>query len=211
MTEDQQPAYDIADEYIIHDLETLKVLADSLRLQIIQAIGNLTPRTVKQVAKALDTPPHKLYYHVNMLEEHGIIQVVETRVVSGIIEKLYLTTAHRFMPAPELLTVESETNIEHLTMMIDSVWASTRQDFIRSARANIADLGTMNDDDATTALLAGHMMLTHDKAVEFHQRLQALFEEYSYKKMQAQIDMQQARPYQFLYTFFPLANGEDSD
>ena len=51
--------------------------------------------TVKQIAADLKTPIKKLYYHVNLLEEHGLIRITSTRVVSGIIEKQYRVTAYR--------------------------------------------------------------------------------------------------------------------
>ena len=33
--------------------------------------------------------PNRLYYHVNLLEEHGLIRVTDTRLVSGIVERTY--------------------------------------------------------------------------------------------------------------------------
>src|SRR3712207_1417060 len=85
---------DPKDIYFISDLETLKVVSDPLRLRILECFRGV-PATVKDVAAALDMPPTRLYYHVNQLEERGLIHVVETRVVSGIIEKHYQTTAYR--------------------------------------------------------------------------------------------------------------------
>ena len=34
------------------------------------------PTTVKAIAADLNMPPSKLYYHVNMMEKHGLIRVV---------------------------------------------------------------------------------------------------------------------------------------
>lgn len=56
-------------EMIITDLETLKVLADPLRLSIIEYLSR--PGTVKKIAEKLDKPPTKLYYHFNLLENMG--------------------------------------------------------------------------------------------------------------------------------------------
>ena len=77
----------------ITDLETLKVISDPLRLNIIQVIKDINISgalcSVKQVSERLDIPPAKLYYHVKLLEKHGFLEVTETRIVSGIVEKLY--------------------------------------------------------------------------------------------------------------------------
>jgi len=89
----------IAEEIRISDLETLKVISAPLRVQILERIGlaseagDLT--TVKQLSEDLEIPPTKLYYHINLLEKHGLIQIAETKVVSGIIEKYYQIGAKR--------------------------------------------------------------------------------------------------------------------
>jgi len=89
----------IAEEIRISDLETLKVISAPLRVQILERIGlaseagDLT--TVKQLSEDLEIPPTKLYYHINLLEKHGLIQIAETKVVSGIIEKYYQIAAKR--------------------------------------------------------------------------------------------------------------------
>ena len=208
---DNESTYNIADEIIIHDLETLKVLADPLRLQILQAIGAGKPRAVKQIAKALQHPPNKLYYHVKMLEEHGLIQVVETRVVSGIIEKLYLTTAQKYAPSLELFSVNPETGTGGLSLMLDSVWGSTKQDLMTSVRASIADLSTMNDEDTTTGIISSNLLLPPAKAVEFHQRLQALFQEFGLENGKQTVEGEEAQHYRFLYIFFPLVGDGDPE
>jgi DNA-binding transcriptional ArsR family regulator len=71
--------------FTISDLETLKVMTDPLRLKIIDLLLE-QPRNVKFLASALNISSTKLYYHINMLEEKGILKVVSTRIVSGIIE-----------------------------------------------------------------------------------------------------------------------------
>jgi len=71
-------------EFVITSLETLKVFSDPLRQQIIETLLD-GPRTVKQIAAELNIPPNKLYYHVNLLEAHSLIQVTDTRIVLSLI------------------------------------------------------------------------------------------------------------------------------
>src|SRR5436189_2035227 len=78
---------------VIKDLDTLKAISDPLRLQIVEHML-AGARTVKQLAQELNTTPTKLYYHINMLEQYGLIKVTGTRVVSGIIEKQYHVAAY---------------------------------------------------------------------------------------------------------------------
>src|SRR5918912_4209068 len=91
----------------ITDLDRLRVIADPLRLRILETL--IEPRTVKQVAAALGLAPTKLYYHINLLERHGLIVVVDTRLVSGILEKRYQAAARCFRVDHALLALSGST------------------------------------------------------------------------------------------------------
>lgn len=88
-------------EQWIRDVETIKVFADPLRLKIIRLMAQ--PTTVKAVADAVALPAAKLYYHVNLLQRHGLIQVVGQNLESGIVEKVYQVTAREFKLVNPLL------------------------------------------------------------------------------------------------------------
>src|SRR5215472_3478772 len=79
---------------MISDLETLKVVTDPLRLNLVNLLRG-EPRTAKELAKILHLSQTKLYYHIGLLEQHGLIRVVGTRLVSGILEKQYQATAYK--------------------------------------------------------------------------------------------------------------------
>ena len=85
----------VADVKVIEDLATLRLLSDPLRLRLIEELG-AQPTTVKELAKAMDMKPNRLYYHVNLLEEHGLVKVTQTRIVSGIVERTYALVAKHF-------------------------------------------------------------------------------------------------------------------
>jgi DNA-binding transcriptional ArsR family regulator len=62
---------------------------------LIEELG-VAPTTVKELAKAMDMKHNRLYYHVNLLEEHGLVRVTQTRIVSGIVERTYALVAKHF-------------------------------------------------------------------------------------------------------------------
>src|SRR5262245_4300265 len=66
----------------------LRALGDPLRVRLGLLLLE-APRTVKEMAEALDLPTTRLYYHVKILEKHGLVEVVERRMVSGIEERRY--------------------------------------------------------------------------------------------------------------------------
>ena len=92
MSENSQPHSTIQPDEIfrITNPATLKVLADPLRIEILRAFRN--PKTVKEVSSKVGMPATKLYYHVNLLEKHKLIQVVGINIETGIVEKQYQVT-----------------------------------------------------------------------------------------------------------------------
>ena len=59
--------------FIIEDRETLKVMADPLRSQILEIVID-SPHTIRQTAAKLGLSASKLYYHFNLLEKHGLVE-----------------------------------------------------------------------------------------------------------------------------------------
>ena len=90
----------------IQSIEALKVLADERRMQLLDAFKS--PQTVKAVAAALALPANRLYYHIRQLEAHNMLVVVDTREVSGIVEKTYQTAAVSFTISSELQQLDGD-------------------------------------------------------------------------------------------------------
>lgn len=101
-------------EMNVTDLEAVRALTDQTKMKILEAFGP-HPRTVKQVAATLKMVPNNLYYHINQLENLNLIKVVSTRVVSGIIEKQYISTARTFTFSRTLIAQSNpDQDIEEL-------------------------------------------------------------------------------------------------
>jgi DNA-binding transcriptional ArsR family regulator len=71
---------------VIRDLRALRALAHPLRLRILERLRE-QPRTTKQVAHLLGEPATRLYHHVHVLEEAGLIREHSTRQVRGATER----------------------------------------------------------------------------------------------------------------------------
>lgn len=97
-----------APSLILTDLEAVKAIADPLRSQIIEVLSP-EPMTVNQIAEKLGLASSKLYYHVNMLEKHGFLKVVDTTVRGNIIEKHYWITAYDYDIEKDLLNFNVTT------------------------------------------------------------------------------------------------------
>jgi DNA-binding transcriptional ArsR family regulator len=80
--------------YTLSNLDQVKVLADPLRIRILEAFCE--ERTTKQVAELLGEKPTRLYHHVDALEKVGLIRLSRTRQNRGTLEKYYLAVARSF-------------------------------------------------------------------------------------------------------------------
>ncbi|PKO12847.1 MAG: hypothetical protein CVU39_22175 [Chloroflexi bacterium HGW-Chloroflexi-10] len=164
--------------FIIRDLETLKVIADPIRNQILEVLQN-EPQNVKDVADKLGLAPSKLYYHFNMLEKHELIKVVETRQVANLIEKYFKASAFFFEVEPALLNFETNEGKENLYTLVQATIDTTREDLLRSLQARSFLLDQGEPKKPRSIILTRDLAnLSDEKAEEFHQRLNQLLEEF---------------------------------
>ncbi len=95
----------------IGHIEALRTVSDTQRHRILTLLIE-APLTAGELADRLGLARTRLYYHLNLLEEHGFVHVVDERIVSGINEKTYRATAQCFKVDRGLLAaVASEPQI----------------------------------------------------------------------------------------------------
>ena len=164
--------------HTITSLEALKVFSDPLRQQIIEALLD-GPKTVKQIAAELDLAPTKLYYHVNLLEEHKLIQVTETRIVSGIIEKHYMAAAHEYAIERSLLTPGQNSSSEGLEVAFDAIIEPIRADLQKSLKQGLIDTSENAPEQRKFRMWRAMSQLSDEQAAEFYARLDTLIDEFN--------------------------------
>jgi len=126
--------------HVIDSIEQMRVLADPLRLRLLETFAE-RPATTKQVAVLLGEKPTKLYHHVDALERIGFLKLVETRQNRGTIEKYYEPIARQFTVKHDLLSNtgangETRTNlISIITYALEETASEIRQ----SAEAGLLD------------------------------------------------------------------------
>lgn len=160
--------WEILDEAPVADLETLQVLADGQRHRIVTLLMEES-LTAKEIADRLGIGRTRLYYHLDLLERHGIVRVSGTRLVSGIVERRYRAAARTFRVDRALLS--SRASLAEITDAQASILDAVAHDLHVRARARV---GT--DDD----LLVSRAFLTLSAArrQELRERLTALVAEY---------------------------------
>jgi len=170
------------DEFVIHDLETLKVMADPLRLQILDVMLDRVC-TVKQIAADLNIAPTKLYYHFKQLEEHGLICVVDTRLVSGIVEKLYQASAYNYRVDRTLLSPGTPGSDENLNQMLSTLFDGIRDDIRQSIQAGVIKLAKPEQgippDHHDMVVQRGMAHMSPERAEAFYARVRELLAEFN--------------------------------
>lgn len=191
--------------FVIEDLETLKVVADSRRMQILESVIDQIA-TVKEIAERLNQPASQLYYHINTLEKHGLIRVVDTRIVSGIIEKWYGAAAKQFQVAKALLLI-SQASEEGREQLFAPLFDSAKQELKTSVEQGKVQL--IQDEQASPAnapvFMRGYSRMTPAAFQAFRTRLEEVLKEF------AEDMPQDTGPEQVLYSglvaFFPTPEG----
>jgi putative molybdopterin biosynthesis protein len=72
----------------LRSFEQLKLLADPRRLAILQQLMS-GPASLTMLGKAIGEHPAWIRHHLKQLEAAGLVELVETRIQSGVVEKFY--------------------------------------------------------------------------------------------------------------------------
>jgi DNA-binding transcriptional ArsR family regulator len=177
----QRPADPVAVR-VITDLETMRALSDPTRVAILRLLmsGDRSAPPVmsaKEIAAALGEPQTKLYRHLKQLDAVSLIQVAETRLVSGIQEQRYRTAQLDFTISRELVTNEAST--AEFADTISAVFSEFRTELIANLGAGRVPVGS--EAETPLGLLIGRGMVTRvspGRAAEFRRRLLALQTEF---------------------------------
>ncbi|HEY7032498.1 MAG TPA: helix-turn-helix domain-containing protein [Thermomicrobiales bacterium] len=203
------PHDDPQDVFVISDPAVLKVVAHPLRLRILEDLRAHAgaPRSVKEIATALGSSQTKLYYHVNLLVDRGLIRVAETRLVSGIVERRYRVTAYRLSFDRSLLATD-QAGDDGLEVWLSLVLDEARSEIRNAVAAGLIDLDRSADDDmGPRRLVLGRkwFSLTPAELAEFNRRYDDLMA--SFGSCVPSDQVANARPeatlYELLLGFYP--------
>jgi DNA-binding transcriptional ArsR family regulator len=187
----------------ISDLDTLKVLADPLRHQILEVLTRET-LPVKEIGARLGLTPGRLYYHVNLLEKHGLIQVVHTKMVSGIQEKHFRVSALDFEIDRGLLSQTTSQGRESIHSVLAATLDATRDDVLRSVEARFFELDRGAEEKPRNVIISRHKgNLTEAQVADFQARLVALVEDIEQAQNAAPEQGEGLHPYALLLAFYP--------
>lgn len=118
-------------------LEEIRALSDPYRYKILNCFYKIgEPITVKQLADELGEVPAKVHYHVKKMEKAGLLVLVHTKEINGIIAKYYEPTAKNF-------TIDGEGNegmnealkLSETQKLIAEIFDDSKRNFLKQMTA----------------------------------------------------------------------------
>jgi len=96
---------------VLRDLECIKAIAHPRRIDILKTFDK-SPLSAKQLSQLLDEPHAKINYHIKTLYKVGILELVEEKIKSGIVEKYYYPKAKNIVIGKNVLDFSLNTELE---------------------------------------------------------------------------------------------------
>ena len=165
-----------AEIHTLDSLDQLRILADPLRVRILESFCRGT-FTTKQVAQQLGEKPTRLYHHVEALERVGLVRLSGTRQNRGTVEKYYTAIARAFRADSSLFSSEgAEDELEVAGSVISTFFERTVEDLRALIRAGGADC---LEEEGIVSFIEIHA--EEEEIAELTDKLKSIVEEWSLK------------------------------
>lgn len=183
-------------EYVLKDLEQIRVLADPLRLKILEALAR-REMTTKQVAQLLEEKPTRLYRHVNALARVKLIKLVRTQKKRGTLEKYYRAVAGDFAVDRDLFSaLPREQAVAAFEDMINGVLRMTLAEIRHSLKSKAIKPG---DKGRSVTVLREEVRADQEQILELKAKLQTWVKQlHKAHRKQGELD------YRLTLVFYPV-------
>lgn len=189
----------------IKTLEQLKVLTHPLRLRILELLIE-KPMTTKQVAEALGEDPLKLYYHVEVLEQAGLIELVETRMKANLQEKHYRAVAKDFSVDESLFAFGGREVADTVAKLLNNLLDVVREEVLQGPLAKALKEQPPGHKSYTIIGTHEHIRAGRQAIKELGEKISTLLKEAE------QVDEHEGElSYCLTVLFFPLQEQGSSD
>lgn len=185
----------------VEDIAVFEALNNPLRFRILRRLSE--PKSIRAIAEELDMPPTRLYYHFNLLEQAGVIEVVETRKVGAMLQRLYQSRAETFRPSPQLTKGDLEPR-ELASVTVGVVLDGARADAEEAVTSHFERLKAGDTDRKLMGALSRSVAyLSRERAEAIRDQLEKLMEE------EFTVDDADGVEFGLSFAFFPLAGTDE--
>ncbi|EYE87886.1 hypothetical protein Q428_10925 [Fervidicella metallireducens AeB] len=154
------------------NLEQMKIISDQNKINILNCFELDKPLSINEVAEKLGISYSKVNYQIKTLEKVGLLEVVDTKIKSGIIEKYYLPTAEEFRIDKSISIIDGADGGEYkkrIKKFYDSIFKGVTEDY-KSLLENIT-----SDTFDNIAMINSTIFLTEEEARELKNEIQENF------------------------------------
>lgn len=165
---------------ILSTVKEIKAISDPYRIEIMNVFYTLNrPVNVKEIADSLGEVPAKVHYHVKKLEDAGILELVSTKEINGIVSKYYEPVAQGFNIKREHVDPAMRNAvINQAQEMVSAIYDRSKRIYIDCMeKFNAAD-DTDGAAARTNSLHAADICLPREKAEELHKYIKGFIEKY---------------------------------
>jgi len=151
--------------FLIQSPQQAKAIFKPIRLEILQLLNQ--PHTCTELAEVLNTSPQKIYYHIKILQDSGLVKKVREERVRGIMEGYYQASAASYMLSPGM--VEKLGGAE---MAKQQLSLANLLNLIQQMQAEITVLSQLKEEIPSIGLSAQISLNSPADRSAFHAELQ---------------------------------------
>lgn len=159
---------------VISNVETIKIMSDPLRLRILNILSNRGRASAPEVAADLGLSTANVSYHLKLLEQHGLIELAETRTKGNLLENVYAPTADDFVIQRKLLGGGDDEARHGIAQMVQGVASMITEDLLALSTSDMKAL--------SSALLYNTYYLTEDEGKALTSSIVKCLDQYSQRQ-----------------------------
>lgn len=155
-------------------IEEIKAYNDPYRLQILFTFEKLSrPATGKEIADSMNEVPSKVHYHIKKMEKAGILEMVHTKEINGIIAKYYQPTAEEYNITNQYIDEATKSIMSNETYkLIGTIFDSAKDEYIETVQRLRDEKGTEEG-----SIHGANLFLTENQAKELEEYVTKIMKE----------------------------------
>lgn len=154
-------------------LEEVQIFSVPYRIKILDCMYSMgVPSTVKNIADKMGETPAKIHYHVKKMEQVGIIKLVYTKNINGIIAKFYEPAAEQYhITHHEGMNEDNSKMLNKTQKAIASIYDESKKNFI--------DQLGKEKENSNAYTRGDEVYLTQEEFINMKIELDNIFRKYS--------------------------------
>ena len=156
----------------------MKVISDKNKMSILNTFELEKSLTVTEISNKLGISYSRVNYHVKLLENSGLLEVVDTKVKSGILEKFYLPTAEEFKIDKSILIFEDPEEKNQYKKGIKKLYNTILKGFFEDYKSFIESDNVTNQLNSINSVIFLNEKQVKEVSAEFKSFLDKVVDKY---------------------------------